>query len=190
MSRRTVDRNGDDQENYQMLEQEGPPPLLSPLNEYVEAEHTSYEEVDGVVSNEDDQTMLCSTFRAWFLGISFVIFFGFINAQEHYQKKGFSLSGAHVFLVSFLLGKAMAYLLPSKSFRIWPGSSQHFSFNPGPFAIKEHVLIVLMVEYGSITLSPGLFDMNQICYRKQPNLLWFFVFMISVELIGCGIAGK
>ncbi|CAF0926236.1 unnamed protein product [Didymodactylos carnosus] len=39
-------------------------PNMVPHNEYIEAEHSSYEEVDDIVSNEDDQKMLCSTFRA------------------------------------------------------------------------------------------------------------------------------
>lgn len=43
-------------------------------------------------------------------------------------------------ITSFPLGQAWGYYVPKREFRIF---GRPFSFNPGPFNIKEHTLIVV-----------------------------------------------
>jgi len=46
---------------------------------YVFNEHSPYAEVRASVSNTDDPTLPVDTFRAWFLGLSFVAVFAALN---------------------------------------------------------------------------------------------------------------
>ncbi|CAF5016632.1 unnamed protein product, partial [Rotaria sp. Silwood1] len=159
-------------------------------NEYIEAEHTWYEEVDGVVSNDDDPNMLCSTFRVWFIGLSFLVSFTTVNTYFHYRTKRIVLDGSHIFLLSFFLGKFLAFVLPKKSFRIWPNTNYRFSFNPGPFTIKEHVLIVAMANLSNTSYALNPIDVQKVYYKKSIHPILTFGFILSSQLIGYGIAGN
>jgi len=159
-------------------------------NEYIEAEHTWYEEVAGVVSNDDDPDMLCSTFRVWFIGLFFVISFTIVDTYFHYRMKRIVLDGSHVFLLSFVLGKFLSIVCPKKSFCIWPSTNYRFSFNPGPFTIKEHVLIVTMVNLTNSSYALHLIDVQKVYYKKSISPILILVFILSSQFIGYGIAGN
>ncbi|CAF3711071.1 unnamed protein product [Rotaria sp. Silwood1] len=158
-------------------------------NEYIEAEHTWYEEIAGVVSNDDDPNMLCSTFRVWFIGLFFVVSFTVVNTYFHYRMKRIVLDGSHIFLLSFVLGKFLAFVLPKKSFRLWPNTNYCFSFNPGPFTIKEHVLIVAMANLTNSSYALNPIDVQKVYYKKSIHPILAFGFILSSQLIGYGIAG-
>ncbi|CAF3676247.1 unnamed protein product, partial [Rotaria sp. Silwood1] len=157
-------------------------------NEYIEAEHTWYEEIAGVVSNDDDPNMLCSTFRVWFIGLFFVVSFTVVNTYFHYRMKRIVLDGSHIFLLSFVLGKFLAFVLPKKSFRLWPNTNYCFSFNPGPFTIKEHVLIVAMANLTNSSYALNPIDVQKVYYKKSIHPILAFGFILSSQLIGYGIA--
>ncbi|CAF3647754.1 unnamed protein product [Rotaria sp. Silwood1] len=157
-------------------------------NEYIEAEHTWYEEIAGVVSNDDDPNMLCSTFRVWFIGLFFVVSFTVVNTYFHYRMKRIVLDGSHIFLLSFVLGKFLAFVLPKKSFRLWPNTNYCFSFNPGPFTIKEHVLIVAMANLSNTSYALNPIDVQKVYYKKSIHPILTFGFILSSQLIGYGIA--
>jgi len=159
-------------------------------NNYIDAEQIAYEEVASVVSNKDNPDMLCLTFRVWFIGILLSAIQAFISQYFWYRtRSGYYLEWGLVILLSFLIGKLFAWGLPTKSWSI--ASRYQFSFNPGPFSFKEHILIYVMFgapSYGVDITSP--FSIQRVYYKTPVHYITGIVFCASLYLMIFGIAGK
>ncbi|KAG6902143.1 hypothetical protein C0995_003900 [Termitomyces sp. Mi166 len=83
-----------------------------------------YPEVRSAVANTDDPDIPVSTIRSWFLGICCAIPIPVV-----------------ALLITFPVGRAWARVIPN-----WTIFGVHL--NPGPFSIKEHVLITIMATVG------------------------------------------
>lgn len=95
----------------------------------------------------DDPTLPALTFRTWVLGIGACIALSFINKFFDYRQQNLSISSVCIQIVALPLGKLMAATLPTRKFGV-PFTSWSFSLNPGPFNIKEHVLITICASSG------------------------------------------
>jgi hypothetical protein len=93
-----------------------------------------YPEVRSAVANTDDPDMPCNTFRAWMIGLVWAILIPGLNQFFFFRYPSITISGLVAQLLSFPLGRAAAAVLPRvKIFGL--------ELNPGPFSIKEHVLV-------------------------------------------------
>ena len=117
--------------------------------EVVENEQSPYEEVAANVSNKDDPSIDTLTFRSWFLGIAFTCVLSFVNQFFWYRTSPLVIGVLVAQLLSHLLGKAMAKILPRRKFKIF---RWNFTFNPGPFTVKEHCIITTMASTGCVSL--------------------------------------
>ncbi|KAG0289053.1 hypothetical protein BGZ98_003995, partial [Dissophora globulifera] len=106
--------------------------------ELEEEDDSPIEEVRLTVSNTDDTSLPCNTFRMWFLGLLFTAVVSFVNQFFYLRQTSIVVGYSVVALVSLPVGHAMARVLPTREFSIFGWS---FSLNPGPFSLKEHVLI-------------------------------------------------
>ena len=94
-------------------------------------------------------------------------------------------------LISYPVGKFFAFCLPITTYRLprWLGSAE-FSLNPGPWNIKEHVLVFIMAN---VAVSPP-YAMNAIVvfekFYEVPLSFWFnLVLVLGTQLTGFGLAG-
>lgn len=117
-------------------------------NQNHENEQSPYEEVAANVSNKDDPTMLVLTFRSWFLGLAFTCLLSFINQFFAYRTSPLMVGVLVAQLLSHLLGKLMAKILPTKKFKIF---RWNFTLNPGPFTVKEHCIITTMASTACVS---------------------------------------
>ena len=128
---------------------------ISQENDITEApdvnEQSPYEEVAANVSNKDDTSMYVLTFRSWFLGLAFTCILSFVNQFFWYRTSPLVIGVLVAQLLSHLLGKLMAKILPKRKFQIFRWS---FTFNPGPFNVKEHCIITTMASVGVVSLFP------------------------------------
>lgn len=94
-------------------------------------------------------------------------------------------------LVAHPFGKFLAYTLPIRTYRLprFLGGSE-FSFNPGPWNIKEHVLVYIMANvavgppYALTAIVVGEF------YYDIKLGFWFsLVLVLATQLTGFGLAG-
>ena len=118
-----------------------------------EEEQASDEEVASAVSNKDDPTMSVLTFRSWFLGLLFTCILSFVNQFFWYRTSPLFVGTLVAQLLTYPLGKGMARWLPKRTFKIF---RWQFSFNPGPFTIKEHCIITAMANATCVSLSDDL----------------------------------
>jgi hypothetical protein len=62
-----------------------------------------------------------------------------------FRTNPFAIPATVATLLAYPMGIMMARILPSKLYKI---GSLSFSLNPGPFSIKEHVLITIIAASG------------------------------------------
>ncbi|SAL98480.1 hypothetical protein [Absidia glauca] len=144
-----------------------------------EEEDSPIEEVRSVVPNTDDPTLPVYTFRMWFLGIVFTGVLGFVNQFFWYRKNAMTISTLVVQLLSFPLGKLMEKTIPSSRF-----------FNPGPFNMKEHVLITTMSNCASQTAyAIDILTIQKLFYLQDMGWGGGILLIWTTQFLGYGMAG-
>ncbi|KAK0580522.1 hypothetical protein LWI29_002932 [Acer saccharum] len=147
------------------------------------------EQVRLTVPITDDPTLPTLTFRTWVLGPITCVILAFASQFSGYRQNLFTIPNVSVQILIVILGKSMAATLPSKLMKV-PGTSWSFSMNPGPFNIKEHVLLSILATTGSY----GAFNITTLTVRKiyyhQYISFWPGLLMImTTQLLGYGFAG-
>jgi OPT family oligopeptide transporter len=89
--------------------------------------------------------MPASTFRAWVIGIIYVAAGGFINQFFSIRQPGISVGTNVAQLLAFPAGKLLEAILPRTVFNTF---GYEWSLNPGPFNMKEHMVITIMANVG------------------------------------------
>ena len=94
-------------------------------------------------------------------------------------------------LLSYPSGIALAKWLPTRTFKL---RGFEFSFNPGPFNQKEHLLITILA---SVAME-GIFAKDMFVTQISPvffnqswgrNLMYQYCITISMQCLGYGLAG-
>jgi len=92
--------------------------------------------VRSAVANTDDPDMPAATLRTWVIGLAWAILIPGLNQFFFFRYPSVTINGIVAQLLSFPVGRAAAAWLPDwKIFGV--------SINPGPFTVKEHVLITV-----------------------------------------------
>jgi hypothetical protein len=99
-------------------------------------DESPYPEVRSAVSNVDDPLMPVTTLRAWILGIIWAIVVPGINQMFFFRYPSVEVTGIVAQLITYPMGRFAAAYLPQ-----W--SIFGLELNPGPFTIKEHVLVTV-----------------------------------------------
>ena len=164
---------------------------LTGLNPAEEEEDSPYAEVRASVSNIDDPEMPALTFRVWFLGLTLVCISASLNTFFNFRNPGPYFVPSLILLIAYPFGKALAFILP---IRIWVlprilGGGQ-FNLNPGPFNVKEHVLIYMMAN---VATGPA-YVMHTIVVADKYYGLSFgprfeMLLILSATLTGFSFAG-
>ncbi|KAH9804311.1 Oligopeptide transporter 1 [Citrus sinensis] len=119
------------------------------------------EEVRLTVPITDDPSQPVLTFRTWILGITSCGLLAFVNQFFGYRQNQLSVGSVSAQILVLPIGKLMAATLPTKQMRV-PFTKWSFSLNPGPFNLKEHVLITIFAGCG----ASGVYAVNIITIVK------------------------
>lgn len=94
-------------------------------------------------------------------------------------------------LVSYPVGKFLAFVVPTRTYRLprWLGGVE-FSLNPGPWNIKEHVLVYIMAN---VAVTPP-YALNaivvlQVYYGIAYGFGFDVTLVLATQLTGFGLAG-
>ncbi|KAJ7172836.1 OPT oligopeptide transporter [Mycena crocata] len=142
-----------------------------------------YPEVRSAVANTDDPSIVVGTIRAWTLGLIWAIIIPGLNQFFFFRYPAVTVTGIVAQLLTFPLGRAWARLLPNVSiFGI--------SLNPGPFTIKEHVLITIMASVGAgSAYATDIVAVQRVYYDQTFNFGYQWMVVMSTQLIGFAIGG-
>ncbi|KDQ52977.1 hypothetical protein JAAARDRAFT_137861, partial [Jaapia argillacea MUCL 33604] len=146
-------------------------------------EDSPYPEVRCAVANTDDLDMPASTFRTWVLGLTWAVLLPGINQFFFFRYPSVGVGGTIAQLVTFPIGRAWAAYMPHwKFFGV--------SINPGPFTIKEHVLITIMASVGAgSAYATDIVATQRVFYNQTYNFSYQWFVVMSTQLIGFSIGG-
>ncbi|KAF8985605.1 hypothetical protein BGZ46_003300 [Entomortierella lignicola] len=145
------------------------------------------EEVRVTIPNTDDPQTPYNTFRMWFLGLFWTSIVAFINQFFYLRQVPIAISYSVVSLLSLPMGNFMAYVLPTRQFTIM---GWKFSFNPGPFSIKEHVLIGTMVACNSGTAyAVDIVILQKLFYHSEKPDIAGALLVLTTQITGFAVAG-
>ncbi|KAI9510643.1 OPT oligopeptide transporter [Russula earlei] len=142
-----------------------------------------YPEVRSAVSNTDDMEIPVDTLRAWTIGLFWAVVIPGLNQFLHFRYPSITIGSLVAQLLSFPLGCAWARAVPRV--RIFG-----VSLNPGPFSLKEHVLITVMATVGSSSAyATDILAVQRKYYSQNWSFLYQWLLVMSTQLIGFSMGG-
>ncbi|XP_042450664.1 oligopeptide transporter 5-like [Zingiber officinale] len=147
------------------------------------------EQVRLTVPTTDDPSQPCLTIRTWILGIVGCVLLAFVNQFFSYRSNQLSISSVCVQILALPIGRWMARVLPPTIIRI-PLLNWSFSLNPGPFTMKEHVLVTIIASSGSGgNYAVGIVTIVKAFYHRGINTMAAMLLTQTTQLLGFGWAG-
>ncbi|EHK17282.1 uncharacterized protein TRIVIDRAFT_161010 [Trichoderma virens Gv29-8] len=152
-----------------------------------------YREIRATFSNVDDPDTPCGTVRAWVIGLVWAAGLAGLNQFFAPRNPTLTVSVYIAQLFCFPMGRFCAATLPTTVFL--RGTRFEFSLNPGPFSIKEHMLITIMANAssGSVNfITPLFFDQYLPMFLGQSwGGTWPYQIcaMLALQITGFGLAG-
>ncbi|ESR65875.1 hypothetical protein CICLE_v10007550mg [Citrus x clementina] len=154
-----------------------------------EANDNPIEEVRLTVPITDDPTIPALTFRTWVLGLTSCCLLAFVNQFFGYRQNQLYLSSISAQILVLPIGKLMAATLPSKPIPV-PLTPWSFSLNPGPFNLKEHVLITIFAGCGSSGVyAVSIITIVKAFYKRSLHVVPAMMLVHTTQLLGYGWAG-
>ncbi|KAI6022279.1 OPT oligopeptide transporter protein-domain-containing protein [Pisolithus microcarpus] len=142
-----------------------------------------YPEVRAAVANTDDPSIPAMTLRTWVLGLAWAVITSGLNQFMFYRYPSVAISSFVPQLLSFPLGKLWARYMPRK--RIFG-----VSLNPGPFSMKEHVLITIMASVGAQSAyATDIIAVQRVYYNQIYSFTYQWFLVVSTQLIGFSAGG-
>ncbi|KAL3504980.1 hypothetical protein ACH5RR_034821 [Cinchona calisaya] len=159
-----------------------------------EDELSPIEEVRLTVPNTDDPTQPVWTFRMWVLGLVSCILLSFLNQFFSYRREPLIITQITVVVATLPIGRFMAAVLPTTQFELPGFGSKKFSVNPGPFNMKEHVLISIFANAGTAfgmgsAYAVGIVNIVIAFYGRKISFIASWLLIITTQVLGYGWAG-
>ncbi|KAK6947972.1 Oligopeptide transporter, OPT superfamily [Dillenia turbinata] len=153
-----------------------------------EEENSPVKQVALTVPTTDDPTLPVLTFRMWFLGSISCILLSFLNQFFWYRTEPLTISAISAQIAVVPLGRLMAARITNRVF--FKGTNWEFTLNPGPFNVKEHVLITIFANSGAGTVyAIHLVTVVKVFYKKNITFLVSLIVVITTQVLGFGWAG-
>ncbi|PQQ20307.1 oligopeptide transporter 1-like [Prunus yedoensis var. nudiflora] len=154
-----------------------------------EVDDNPIEQVRLTVPITDDPSEPTITFRTWVLGLLSCTTLAFVNQFFGYRQNQLFISSVSAQIVVLPLGKLMAAVLPTTQFSV-PFTKWSFSFNPGPFSMKEHVLITIFANSGSNSVyAVNIITIVKAYYHRSIHVMAAFLLAHTTQMLGYGWAG-
>ncbi|EKM81282.1 hypothetical protein AGABI1DRAFT_119764 [Agaricus bisporus var. burnettii JB137-S8] len=190
-------------------------PLPTPYFDTIEEEDSPFPEVRASVSNVDDPDMPAMTLRMWFVGLTLCLTSTALNTFFNFRLPAPAVVPIVLLLISFPIGKFLAFVLPIKKYHLrLPYISPRFvstslppwiiriirpltfrrafefSLNPGPWNIKEHVLVFIMANVAAgPPYALNAIVVSEMFYDIQFGYWFALVLVLATQLTGFGLAG-
>ncbi|KAL7111102.1 hypothetical protein ACP275_05G066900 [Erythranthe tilingii] len=154
----------------------------------INGENSPIEQVALTVSTADDPSLPVLTFRMWFLGTLSCVLLSFLNQFFWYRTEPLSITAISAQIAVVPLGQLMAAKITDRSF--FRGSRFEFTLNPGPFNMKEHVLITIFANSGAGTVyAIHVVTAVKIFYKQHISFFVSLIVVITTQVLGFGWAG-
>ncbi|KAI9099829.1 OPT family small oligopeptide transporter [Phlyctochytrium arcticum] len=164
-------------------------PDKSAKNIFDGVEDSPIEEVRAAVPPTDDIDIPANTLRAWVLGIFFTVALSFVNQFFWFRDNPLTIKILVAQLLSYFAGRFWARVLPDVSVRL-PFTNTTISLNPGPFSVKEHVLITVMGNTAATSFDAiDIIVIQKRYYQVDWGYVGGIMLVLSSQTLGYGFAG-
>ncbi|KAF3440308.1 hypothetical protein FNV43_RR18592 [Rhamnella rubrinervis] len=151
-------------------------------------ENSPIEQVALTVPVTDDPSVPTVTFRMWTLGTIACVLLSFLNQFFGYRKEPLSITSISAQIAVVPLGHLMASMLTDRVF--FKGKKWEFTLNPGPFNVKEHVLITIFANSGAGNVyAIHVVSAVRVFYKMKLSFLVGLLVVLSTQVLGFGWAG-
>ncbi|XP_042480130.1 oligopeptide transporter 7-like [Macadamia integrifolia] len=153
-----------------------------------ENENSQVKQVALTVPTTDDASLPVLTFRMWVLGVVSCVLLSFLNQFFWYRTEPLAITSISAQIAVVPLGHLMAATITDRIF--FKGTRWEFTLNPGPFNVKEHVLITIFANSGAGTVyATHILSAIKLYYKRKLTFFVSFILMITTQVLGFGWAG-
>lgn len=146
------------------------------------------EQVALTVPTADDPSLPTLTFRTWILGTLACLLLSFLNQFFWYRREPLSISSISAQIAVVPLGHLLAATVTDRVF--FKDRNFEFTLNPGPFNVKEHVLVTIFSNSGAGNVyAIHLVTAVKIFYKKRMSFLVALLVVFTTQVLGFGWAG-
>ncbi|KAH0770983.1 hypothetical protein KY290_014964 [Solanum tuberosum] len=146
------------------------------------------EQVALTVPITDDSTLPVVTFRMWVLGSIACFLLSFLNQFFWYRSEPLTITSISAQIAVVPLGHLMAKGITDRVF--FKGSKWEFTLNPGPFNVKEHVLITIFANSGAGNpYAIHVVSAVKLFYKQKLSFWVALIVIITTQVLGFGWAG-
>ncbi|KAL7610956.1 hypothetical protein Lser_V15G10071 [Lactuca serriola] len=164
------------------------PTDMTGLKKMEEEENSPIKQVALTVPTTDDASLPVLTFRMWVLGTLSCALLSFLNQFFWYRTEPLSITAISAQIAVVPLGQLMAARITDRVF--FKGSRWEFTMNPGPFNVKEHVLITIFANSGAGTVyAIHVVTGVKIFYKQQMTFFVSLIVVLTTQVLGFGWAG-
>lgn len=161
--------------------------IMATADEFSDEDTSPIEEVRLTVTNTDDPTLPVWTFRMWFLGLISCSLLSFLNQFFSYRTEPLVITQITVQVATLPIGHFLAKVLPKTRFGLPGCGSARFSLNPGPFNMKEHVLISIFANAGSAfgsgsAYAVGIITIIKAFYGRNISFIAGWLLIITTQV--------
>ncbi|MBA0589223.1 hypothetical protein Gorai_017980, partial [Gossypium raimondii] len=151
-------------------------------------ENCPIEQVALTVPTADDPSLPTLTFRTWILGTLACLLLSFLNQFFWYRREPLSISSISAQIAVVPLGHLLAATVTDRVF--FKDRKFEFTLNPGPFNVKEHVLVTIFGNSGAGNVyAIHLVTAVKIFYKKRMSFLVALLVVFTTQVLGFGWAG-
>lgn len=98
-----------------------------------------------------------------------------------------SFSSFLIILISYPAGHWLAQIMPKRYFTLFGHS---FTLNPGPFGVKEHILITVLASSGSsAAYGADIITIQDLYYGQNIGPVGGILLILSTQMLGFGLSG-
>ncbi|KAJ6015690.1 hypothetical protein N7540_010281 [Penicillium herquei] len=151
-------------------------------------QESQYESVRAAVRNTDGGEV-ANTVRAWILGMFFTTIGSGLNMFLSMRSPAISFPSIVVQLLVYPMGCFWAKTVSTRTFNTF---GLKWTFNPGPFTIKEHTVVTIManVSIGYAYCTDALLALKaQSLYDLDISWGFQLLFALSSQIVGIALAG-
>ncbi|KAH7864583.1 hypothetical protein Vadar_031214 [Vaccinium darrowii] len=153
-----------------------------------EEENSPVKQVALTVLTTDDPTLPVLTFRMWVLGVFSCVLLSFLNQFFWYRMEPLTITAISARIAVVLLGRLMAAKITDRVF--FKGKRWEFTLNPGPFNVKEHVLITIFANSGAGSVYAILIvTVVKVFYKQNITFFVSLIVIVTTQVLGFGWAG-
>ncbi|XP_012474786.1 oligopeptide transporter 7 [Gossypium raimondii] len=158
------------------------------IKEVEEEENSPVRQVALTVPTTDDPSLPVLTFRMWVLGTISCVLLSFLNQFFWYRTEPLTITAISAQIAVVPLGQLMAAKITKRVF--FKGSRWEFTLNPGPFNVKEHVLITIFANSGAGSVyAIHVVTVVKVFYKQHITFFVSLIVILTTQVLGFGWAG-